>query len=1165
MTSGQKVAFSLLISVLAFCAFTVIAFSGLFDILEVNFYQPVVQKIKQEKIEEIGSAQKEYFETLIKRFDDFSVDSSVKTYIETRPDDSAVREREAKRVRLFTETSALKGIRIVDSNARNVYFSTFSSDIISTGSKIAYRDYNLISDEVSFDSVKSNPNVTEIADSVKKCRLIKDADGNRVIFSIPFFNKNSVSKASILFYCDPANFSHFLFNRNLIDMNGFASLVTTPRTKDKKIDGFGGFVFGLPNYGSSSVRDQIIQKWRENDGSSIWKLVPEVTEKSKKNDESGEINEISENIGEKSLCAFSSDSKDFGYIAMIFDESELKFPPFMRILLLVTAFVTFYLAVFLILSFKHDDMIVIRDKIERYQNEFFIAYKKKGEPKNESYFAEQKNIVEKRVLKSLGKKVEKHAAEFKSIFDSHWAELLSSFGFAPLAVQGGQGAINADELKKIVRSSLEDILENGTIQINATTVAQSQNLQKSRVSPQTENSEKIEKIPESVSEINAPEPVEEILEAESLGEVEEISESVEDAETLEELDEIEPVEEAESVEELDEVESAEEIEADEPESIEEVESVEEIPEAESLGEVEEIPESIEEVTETEVVEVAENLEEPEEIETIEEVESVEEISEAESLDEVEEISEAVEESESVENAEEVSELDEVEEVESVEEVTETEVVEDVENLEEPEEIEPVEEADELEAAESLGEVEEISESVENAEELSKLDEVESAEEIEADEPEPIEEVESVEEIENAEPIEEVESAEEIEAESLGEVEEISEPVDETDSVDEVETVEEVESVEEIEEAESVEDAETLEESDDLDDVIDSETLQFGDGRENDENASQHDDFSATSQIDSYQELDELDTVDEEEAHAYEIKKTLDALPDEAPKWTNNDEVELDSEGLSRKLSYSEEHDIQKLKDVAKSIEKMDAELDELETLEPSDGENIEAEEEPETIEELEEIEEAEPLEELEELDDERDEAEEFDDFETVELTEDDKTDRPAMTEAEKDVYKDEILLEKIEFGVPLSEGEGDEQADDSVAENFVAAAPDYSFLDDDDTDEKMYAPTAQTDIKSHEHFFENPNLNQAELLESEEVADTETGVLESDEVSDDAPGLLETESPAPLATDLLENEELSEPEEISEIEEIPEENFPFSLTRFATQGESVTVLEDEDE
>ena len=49
MSSGQKVAFSLLISVLAFCAFTVVAFSGLFDLLEVNFYQPIVQEIKQKK------------------------------------------------------------------------------------------------------------------------------------------------------------------------------------------------------------------------------------------------------------------------------------------------------------------------------------------------------------------------------------------------------------------------------------------------------------------------------------------------------------------------------------------------------------------------------------------------------------------------------------------------------------------------------------------------------------------------------------------------------------------------------------------------------------------------------------------------------------------------------------------------------------------------------------------------------------------------------------------------------------------------------------------------------------------------------------------------------------------------------------------------------------
>ena len=363
MTSGQKVAFSLLISVLAFCAFTLVAFSGLFDLLEVNFYQPMVQEIKQKKLEEIGAAQTEYFETLMKRFDAFTMNADVKTYIELRPSDNSVKKRELLRSELVTSTPALTGLRIVDDNGRNVYFSTFTSDIISGRSGITYRNYGG-ENEISYTSVRALSLVAENSEAVKKCRIIKDGDSNRLIFSIPFYNSRSEFKGSALFYCDAANFSQFLFNRNLIDINGFAALLTSERKNNGEFDGFGGFVFGLPNFGLSSFREQILQKWQQTPEESFWKLAPLAKE-------GGTVE------NPKTLCAFSyqQERQDFGFIALLYDEGDLKFPTYIRLLLLATAFVTFYLAVFLVLSFRHDAIVVIKDKVHRYENEFFIGYK----------------------------------------------------------------------------------------------------------------------------------------------------------------------------------------------------------------------------------------------------------------------------------------------------------------------------------------------------------------------------------------------------------------------------------------------------------------------------------------------------------------------------------------------------------------------------------------------------------------------------------------------------------------------------------------------------------------------------------------------------------------------------------------------------------------------
>ena len=894
MTSGQKVAFSLLISVLAFCAFTLVAFSGLFDLLEVNFYQPMVQEIKQKKLEEIGAAQTEYFETLMKRFDAFTMNADVKTYIELRPSDNSVKKRELLRSELVTSTPALTGLRIVDDNGRNVYFSTFTSDIISGRSGITYRNYGG-ENEISYTSVRALSLVAENSEAVKKCRIIKDGDSNRLIFSIPFYNSRSEFKGSALFYCDAANFSQFLFNRNLIDINGFAALLTSERKNNGEFDGFGGFVFGLPNYGLSSFREQILQKWQQNPEESFWKLAPLAKE-------GGTVE------NPRTLCAFSyqQERQDFGFIALLYDEGDLKFPTYIRLLLLATAFVTFYLAVFLVLSFRHDAIVVIKDKVHRYENEFFIGYKKLGTD-NPQYLAEQKPVLERRILKNLGRKGEKHASEFKSIFEGYWQEMIASFG-GPVTPSVGSFSsvqtpvINKDELKAIVRSSLEDILENGKIQINTASVVT--------------NSATVE-VPSSVTEnqeINAHEAEEEIQEAEEIEE----AESLDEAESVDEIEEIEDVPVAENTESVEEVES-----------VEEINEVEEVPEAES-AESEEFADEIEEI---EDVPVAENTESVEEVESVEEIDEVEEVPEAEDAEEIEEIEEA----------------DQV--------------------VEEAEELEDVEEAEEIQEAE------------------------------------------------------------------------------------------------EIEEAETVDDAEDLE---------------------------------------------ILDEVDESEYRADDLARTLASLPEKAPRWDDNDEIELDEDGLSRRLSASELHDIQKLKDVAKSIDELDKGLEELE---PFDSSQAEASE-------------------LKSV---------GADYYIPHLLDNNIS-------SDDDIYKDEALLEKIEFGVPSSEIV-DDNTNDFVAENFTVVQMDFSELDEIDADDKMYEVKQAEDIKENEHFFENP------VLQKEETADNNSEeILPETEIISD----VEEELPEIKESPEIE-EELPEAEELESLEE-PEETMPFMFTKIGSVPTEVSEL-----
>ena len=1134
MTSGQKVAFSLLISVLAFCAFTVVAFSGLFDLLEVNFYQPVVQEIKEKKISEIATAQNEYFQTLMKRFDTFILSDEVKTYADTRPSDSDAKKRELRRSQLAEATSSLKGIRIVAENGRNVYFSTFSSDLISGKKGITYKNYDGM-DEISYDSVASDKSI-KISDSFeKKCRIIKDGDNNQLIFSIPFFNSKDEYSGTALFYCDSTSFSQFLLNRNLIDVSGFARLVTTSRNKNtRSLDNFGGFVFGMPNFGQNSLKTQLLEKWRSTGDEKFWKLIPEENPDIVKESSEKVLAGTNENL----LCVFSHKAgrEDFGFISFIYDENELKFPPYMRILLLVTAFVTLYLAVFLILSFKHDDIVVIRDKVRRYENEFFIGYKKMGEPKNPAYLAEQKPVLERRILKSLGRKGEKHASEFKSIFEGYWNEMLASFGDSHVPaglLASAASMINADELKEIVRSSLEDILENGKIQINATAVREVSGGERTEVrkpvvegNPEPSESEAVEEVAaaEEISEADEVESLEDVEDAESVDEIDEIEE-VSEADEVEEAESVEAVDEAEAVEELDEIEEvaeADEIEEAETEEIEDAEPAEEVDDAESAEEIEEIAEAdeIEDVedAETDEIEDIEAVEVVDEAEAIEELDEVEEVSEAEEVESLEEV-EDVEEVDEIEEAESAEEIEEIEYAEPAEEVEVVESAEEIEEIAEADEIEDVEDAeslDEVEDAESVDEIEEIEEVVE-ADEVESLDEVEDAETVddvedaeiveeldeveeiaEADEIEDIEDAEAVDEIDGIEEVseaEDVESLEEVEdAESVDEIEEVAEvdAVEELDEVESVETVEEPEAVEELDEVEEVSEADEVES---LEEVEDAESVEDAEAVEEIEEAE-----SVEEPIEDAESLDLLPEVDEREYKKFDMERTLAALPEQAPGLIADDDTELDNDGLSRKPSASEMHDIQKLKDVAKVIEEKDAELEELEVFDP-------------------------------ELQNAMQKAVDIDYY------------APHITDSnvspDDDIYRDEALLEKIEFGVPNSDIPEDE-LDDSIADDFVVTAMDFSFLDDEDTDEKLYGTQPPQKPTESEHFFRNPELVAAEQeaaeskiedVEPAEPEEVENELLEIESLEPEEVESVEVESLEPLEPEVAEAE-LAEPEEL---------------------------------
>ena len=649
LTAGQKVAVSLLISSLLFAVFSVAAFARLFGFIEVRFYQPMITGDIERRLGRISEAQDRYIESLFKRFESFASDEAVRSYASPRPSDDLARGREAARAALMMDTRALKGIRIIDAAGINIHYSSFPSDLMSSSeSEITYRKYSdlssaPVSPEIPYQSIRASD-----AHSGRAGAVYKDGAGNRLVLSLPFYDSDGAYSGTIAFYCDPGDISRFLFEENLIDITGYAFLVTDGK-------GFGGYVFGMPNSGRASLESLIIEQWRADEKEpsgnlSVRFIVPELPVPNPYS--AGKEPDV------QVLFTKKGARDDVGFVSWMCDRNVMVFPETTRVLLLVLSGVTLFLLVSLLVNIRHDDMVVIRDRIKRFQLAFITeSLSQKSElPAN---LAERRDEINEEIRRSLGSRGRRHKKEIDELLNRSWDDIFRLLGV------GGGDSLDSAELKRV----LSEIIGSASVRLpvpapEARAVSPGQN------APSAKNDE-----PEVIEDGDIPEPIISGKPAKT-----EHAHATEDADEIEEIDEVPEAEDAEEIEEIEDVPEAE--------NAEEIEEIDEVPEAEDAEEIEEI----EEVPEAEDAEEIEEVEEVPAAENADEIDEIEEIPEAEDAEEIEEVEEVP----AAENADEIEEIEEVPEAEDAEEI------EEVPEAEGADEIDEIEEVPEAEDAEKSG-------------------------------------------------------------------------------------------------------------------------------------------------------------------------------------------------------------------------------------------------------------------------------------------------------------------------------------------------------------------------------------------------------------------------------------------------------------------------------
>jgi len=576
MTSGQKTALSLLISVILFAAFAVAAFAGLFSAIDARFYESAKISQIDKKLDGIAQAFDGYLETLAERFalgqGAFLKNPSVKSFVEAKSADQDVLSRAEALGGLRSSTQGFLGLRVLDKNQNSIHYSTFHSDILRRDEKnnlTAYKNY-LDCQTVSGES-EIPAQIVSCSDSggdLEAGKKIYFDKESRIVFSFPLYDKYSVFRGSAVFYVNALDFANVLLKKNLISIGQDMVFLSNGL---EGAENRSGYVFGMPSVAREDFEQALFDAWKVDSGAAerLLSLGPQ-----------------SKNF----WVAVSKKAKAGVFACGIYNDEIFAMSQSERVLILVCVFVSIFLICFLILNLRRDDETVIRERIKTLQLGVVDEYLSKKEALNWETISGRRDAVTKEIIQSLGGRAKKRRPQVEELINRSWDELFAAMNLKPNegSANGGLGPEGAQEIKAM----LQELLSSGSLKVQAV---------------QAPSEAKAVGKPESRAAIAPAEPVEEIEEAEPV-------EDVEEAEPVEDLAEAEPVEDLEEAEPVDEIEEAEPVD-----EIEEAEPVEDLEEAEPVEDLEE-------------AEPVEDLEEAEPVEDLEEAEPVEDLEEAEPIE-----------------------------------------------------------------------------------------------------------------------------------------------------------------------------------------------------------------------------------------------------------------------------------------------------------------------------------------------------------------------------------------------------------------------------------------------------------------------------------------------------------------------------------------------------
>ena len=420
MTALQKAVLSLLITGLLFSAFTALAFTGLFDQIEARFYNPTIAASITREVTQSTQAIDEFFADMQARFSQTLEEPAIQRTFLLNQSAEDIFERSRIYGLLHESIAGLQWVRFIGSGGMRIHFSTYAPDILSQDALfLTYRNFNepYVPYEIFAISEDGAP------------KIIFDGEKDRIFFAFPFYDSFDIHRGTALFSLSARAVPDMLRREGNLNFGHDILLVSNPP----------GFLSGAP---SALIEETLLSHI-----SSIWG--------------EGVFNAARLYSPESgiSLTLLSAKGSQGFFVGRFVDDDLFLVPQIMKVILLLSFFLTVYLTIFLFFNLKQDSVTIIQNRAKKLQISLI-----------EQYYEHKSHVDWNRWSRELEQRREEIRAELKrgitiasntkakdidTLIDKSW-DALPFLAPAPAAAEN---AVSAEEAGRQEEAETEEDIE----------------------------------------------------------------------------------------------------------------------------------------------------------------------------------------------------------------------------------------------------------------------------------------------------------------------------------------------------------------------------------------------------------------------------------------------------------------------------------------------------------------------------------------------------------------------------------------------------------------------------------------------------------------------------------------------------------------------------------